>query len=105
MPNGGTLSAEAEEAGKRVRVVIGDTGVGFTSGQLEKVFEPFQSGFEEGTGLGLALVYQIIQGHQGSIQVESESGKGTRFLIDLPREPLPLVLAEAGTARPAADSF
>ena len=86
MPEGGTLTAQAEEVGKRVRVVLADTGIGFTSVQLEKVFEPFQSGFSEGTGLGLALVYQIIQGHQGSIQVDSQPGKGARFVIDLPRE-------------------
>jgi two-component system sensor histidine kinase PilS (NtrC family) len=91
MPEGGTLTAQAEDAGKRVRVVLADTGVGFTGVQLEKVFEPFQSGFNAGTGLGLALVYQILQGHQASVQVESQPGKGARFVIDLNREPLPLV--------------
>jgi two-component system sensor histidine kinase PilS (NtrC family) len=91
MPEGGTLTAQAEDSGKRVRVVLADTGVGFTSVQLEKVFEPFQSGFNEGTGLGLALVYQILQGHQASVQVDSQPGKGARFVIDLNREPLPFV--------------
>ncbi len=86
MPNGGTLTVQAEEIGKRVRVTLADTGIGFTSLQLEKVFEPFQSGFNEGTGLGLALVYQIVEGHQGTIRVESQAGKGARFLIELPRE-------------------
>jgi len=90
MPHGGTLAAQAEDAGKQVRVVLSDTGVGFTPKQLEKVFEPFQSGFEEGTGLGLALVYQIIRGHQGTIQVDSQPGKGARFVIDLPREAKPV---------------
>jgi two-component system sensor histidine kinase PilS (NtrC family) len=86
MPNGGTLTAQVEEVGERIHVVLGDTGIGFTSVQLEKVFEPFQSGFREGTGLGLALVYQIIRGHEGSIQVDSQPDKGARLLIDLPRE-------------------
>jgi two-component system sensor histidine kinase PilS (NtrC family) len=104
MPSGGTLTAQAEEAGKRVRVMLGDTGIGFTGVQIEKVFEPFQSGFSEGTGLGLALVYQIIQGHQGSIQVDSQPGKGARFLIDLPLQPLPTILAKAGTAHALSDS-
>ncbi len=91
MPNGGTLTAQAEESGKRVRVTLADTGVGFTSVQLEKVFEPFQTGFAEGTGLGLALVYQIIRGHRGTIEVDSQRGKGARFVIDLPRDsPRPL---------------
>jgi two-component system sensor histidine kinase PilS (NtrC family) len=91
MPEGGTLTAQAEEMGKRARVILADTGIGFTGVQLEKVFEPFQSGFNEGTGLGLALVYQIIRGHQGSIQVYSQPGKGARFVIDLPREALQVV--------------
>jgi signal transduction histidine kinase len=52
----------------------------------------------------LALVYQIIQGHQGSIQVDSQPGKGARFLIDLPLEALPSMPAKAGTA-PALSDF
>jgi two-component system sensor histidine kinase PilS (NtrC family) len=98
MPSGGTLSAQAEELGTRVRVVLADTGIGFTGVQIEKVFEPFQSGFNVGTGLGLALVYQIIEGHQGSVQVESQPGKGARFVIELPREIRPSMLVKAGTA-------
>jgi two-component system sensor histidine kinase PilS (NtrC family) len=103
MPEGGTLTVQAEEVGKGARVVLADTGIGFTGVQLEKVFEPFQSGFNEGTGLGLALVYQIIRGHQGSIQVYSQPGKGARFVIDLPRETPPSMLAKAGTVRAASD--
>lgn len=89
MPAGGTLSAEVDDLGARVRVVLGDTGVGLSPRQMEKLFEPFQSGFNVGTGLGLALVYQIIQGHQGSIKVESEPGKGARFIIDVPHDIVP----------------
>jgi two-component system sensor histidine kinase PilS (NtrC family) len=88
MPGGGRLTVEVEEGGeKNVRVTISDTGVGFTRQQLEKVFEPFQSGFSGGTGLGLAIVYQIIQGHHGVIRVESKSGKGARFVLELPDTP------------------
>jgi len=103
MPNGGTLTAQAEELGARVRVVLSDTGIGFTSVQLEKVFEPFQSGFNEGTGLGLALVYQVIQGHRGTIQVDSQPGKGARLVIDLPREADPSQHNPAETARVTGD--
>jgi signal transduction histidine kinase len=103
MPEGGTLTVQAEEVGKGVRVILADTGIGFTGVQLEKVFEPFQSGFNQGTGLGLALVYQIIRGHQGSIQVYSQPGRGARFVIDLPREAPPLMPVKGGTARRASD--
>lgn len=102
MPRGGTLTAQAEEVGDKVRVLLGDNGIGFTGVQLEKVFEPFQSGFSEGTGLGLALVYQIIQGHQGSIRVDSKPGEGARFVVELPREALPPPLSKVGAARPLA---
>jgi two-component system sensor histidine kinase PilS (NtrC family) len=102
MPRGGTLTAQAEEVGDKIRVILGDEGIGFTGVQLDKVFEPFQSGFSEGTGLGLALVYQIIQGHQGSIQVDSKPGKGARFVIELPRRASRRLLSKAGTAQAVA---
>jgi len=104
MPQGGKLTAQVEEAGKRVRVVLADTGIGFTGVQLEKVFEPFQSGFSEGTGLGLALVYQIIRAHEGSIQVYSQAGSGARFVIDLPREASASMANRAGTVEAMSDS-
>jgi two-component system sensor histidine kinase PilS (NtrC family) len=98
MPGGGTLSVQVEERGDKVRATLADTGIGFTNVQLEKLFEPFQSGFSEGTGLGLALVYQIIRGHQGSIYVDSKPGKGARFLIELPRQTAPPLASKADPA-------
>lgn len=86
MPRGGTLTAEIEDdRGENVRVVFGDTGVGFTPAQLEKIFEPFEPGSSHGTGLGLAIIHRIVTGHQGRIQVESRPGQGSRFWIELPR--------------------
>jgi len=103
MPDGGSLTVQIEDMDSRqVRVTLADGGVGFTKAQLDKLFEPFQPGFANGTGLGLAIVYQIIQGHQGDIQVESEPGKGARFLIRLPRTPAPFEAMEASPVEPTA---
>ena len=65
MPDGGTLTVQAEEVGKRVRVVLADTGIGFTSVQLEKVFEPFQSGFNVGDGFGIGVGLPDYPGTSG----------------------------------------
>ena len=86
MPSGGKLSAEIVDTGDaEIRIRLADTGMGLSDAQREKIFEPFQAGFTNGTGLGLAIVYQIIQAHRGSIQVGSGPGKGTQFLIGIPR--------------------
>jgi len=86
MPEGGTLTAEVEDgAAQNLRVMLMDNGVGLSEVQLEKLFEPFQAGFSNGAGLGLAIVYQIVEAHHGHIQVRSAAGKGTRFIIELPR--------------------
>jgi two-component system sensor histidine kinase PilS (NtrC family) len=86
MPDGGTLTAELDGANPElVRVSFADTGQGLAPQQLEKIFEPFVPGFSNGTGLGLAIVHQIVQGHRGRIRVDSQPGKGARFLVELPR--------------------
>jgi two-component system sensor histidine kinase PilS (NtrC family) len=86
MPEGGTLTAEVEDgATPYVRVALADSGVGLDEAQIDRLFEPFQAGFANGTGLGLAIVFQIVRGHHGRIHVKSAPGKGTRFLIELPR--------------------
>lgn len=85
MTDGGTLTAEiAESPNTGTRVILRDSGMGLTSVQLEKIFEPFNPHFTNGTGLGMAICQQIVEGHHGRIRVESEPGKGARFIIDLP---------------------
>ncbi|MBI3896324.1 MAG: PAS domain S-box protein [Acidobacteria bacterium] len=84
MPQGGTLSVQVLSRGGRLEILFRDTGVGLTSHQAEKIFEPFQSDFEGGTGLGLAIVYQIVQAHNGSIRAEPVA-QGCAFRIELPQ--------------------
>jgi len=79
----------ASDAGKKgVEITIADTGSGIPQEDLDKLFDPFFSTKEvgQGTGLGLSVSYGIVQRHGGTIRVQSEVGKGTRFFIWLPIE-------------------
>lgn len=72
-----------------VQIEMADTGCGISADNLEHIFDPFyttkhESAEREGTGLGLVIVHQIIQEHNGHIEVESQVGRGTTFLINLP---------------------
>lgn len=84
MNEGGTLTIKTQLAGSEITIEISDTGHGIEEGNLERIFDPFYSTRSEGTGLGLAITYRIIQDQGGKIKVESQVGKGTRFLISLP---------------------
>ncbi len=85
MRNGGTLRVTIEHLGDDWQVSFSDTGTGMTPQQTEKIFEPFQSNFEGGTGLGLAVVYQIVQAHEGKVWARSKPGRGTTFVLRLRR--------------------
>ena len=67
-------------------VQISDTGVGIRKEDLQKVFDPFFTTKSQGSGLGLSIVYRIIEEHRGDIQVESVEGQGTTFTLLLPAE-------------------
>jgi signal transduction histidine kinase len=88
MPEGGKLDISMKESDGRVRMVFADTGTGIETGVKDKVFDPFftTKGPSRGTGLGLSICYSIIKDHGGTIEVESEKDKGTKFIITLPVE-------------------
>jgi two-component system, NtrC family, sensor histidine kinase PilS len=108
MRAGGTLKVGIERLGDDWQVSFADTGTGMTPQQTEKIFEPFQSNFEGGTGLGLAVVYQIVQAHEGKVWARSKPGQGTTFVMRLRRldaeRPVPSASAKslAAPALPAA---
>ena len=75
-----------------VHIEVADNGCGISPGDLEHIFDPFyttkhKSEEHEGTGLGLVIVHQIIEQHCGHVEVESQEGRGTTFVISLPLNP------------------
>jgi signal transduction histidine kinase len=89
MPGGGKLTIQTKSDKKYVSLSITDTGTGMPEKIKKQVFLPFftTKDIGEGTGLGLAVVYGIVSSHAGSIDFESESGKGTKFEVKLPVSP------------------
>jgi two-component system NtrC family sensor kinase len=91
MEDGGELGVAVTPASDTITLVISDTGVGIPEDAIGHIFEPFFStkDKESGVGLGLAVVYGIVRGHSGTIDVTSEPAKGTTFTVRLPRSPKP----------------
>jgi signal transduction histidine kinase len=86
MPNGGTLRLSCGRAsGNRVDVRVQDTGVGIPAEHLSKIFDLYFTTKDHGTGIGLSMVYRIVQLHDGEIEVESTKNRGTTFRVLLPR--------------------
>jgi two-component system cell cycle sensor histidine kinase/response regulator CckA len=85
MPDGGRLDLAVRETDEHVELVAADTGVGMDRETLDQVFEPFFTTREEGVGLGLASVYGIVRQSGGDVVVESQPGRGSTFVVRLPR--------------------
>lgn len=90
-PRQGEVTLAAENAGDEIRISITDSGIGVPKEALPRLFDRFYQvdpsragGERHGAGLGLAIVQEIIQAHNGKISVRSELGHGTTFLIHLP---------------------
>jgi len=95
MPNGGTITLKAENlvvpantstlpGGNYVKITIADNGIGIPPEHLSKVFDPYFTTKQKGSGLGLATVYSIIKRHDGQISLDSSLGQGSTFDIFLP---------------------
>jgi PAS domain S-box-containing protein len=84
MPHGGLLTIATQVSDNEIRISVCDTGVGISEENLNKIFEPYFTTRDNGTGLGLTLVFKIIREHQGEILVDSREGEGTDFEICLP---------------------
>lgn len=84
MPEGGELKIFTDIENERVKIIFSDTGGGIPEENLSKLKEPFFSTKRKGIGLGLPIVYEIVERHRGNIDVMSETNKGTTFTINLP---------------------
>jgi signal transduction histidine kinase len=84
MPGGGILTVATGKKNDCVRLTIADTGVGIPQENLDKIFEPYFTTNESGSGLGLTNVFKIIKEHRADIWVDSEPGKGAAFIISFP---------------------
>ena len=86
MSTGGELVIKTGEAGGGVWVSLTDTGGGIPQEQIKRIFEPYYTTKEKGSGLGLMIVQRIVRDHDGRLELVSHGGKGTTFRIWLPQE-------------------
>jgi signal transduction histidine kinase len=86
MPGGGRLTIRTRRDGEAVEAEVADTGGGIPPEVLTRIFEPFYSTKERGTGLGLAFVLQVLKDHGGTIRCDGAAGQGTSFTVRLPAD-------------------
>jgi two-component system sensor histidine kinase PilS (NtrC family) len=86
MPDGGTVTIRVRASVPgQLEITFADEGRGMTDSEVENYFQPFQGSFGEGTGLGAAIVYRLVEEHGGRIRLHSAPGRGTRVNIVIPR--------------------
>jgi signal transduction histidine kinase len=85
MPEGGTLTLRTHQNRGFSYIEVSDAGTGLLPEECERLFTPYYTSKPHGTGLGLTIVQSVISDHGGRISVRSELGKGTTFVIELPR--------------------
>jgi len=87
MPAGGTLTISSTHDEDNIQITVADTGLGIPAEHVARIFDPFFSLKEEGTGLGLPISMRMMKNHGGDIHVKSEPGRGTEMIICLPIKP------------------
>jgi signal transduction histidine kinase len=86
MPDGGSLRIACHYGARgRIEVDVEDTGVGIPPENLQKIFDLYFTTKEKGSGIGLSMVYRIVQLHGGEVEVQSTPGRGTRFRLVFPQ--------------------
>ena len=99
MPDGGTITIRAAEENGNVTMKVADTGIGMSEEVRLRCFEPFfTTKGKLGTGLGLAMVYGIVERHGGTLDVRSIEGRGTTFIVSLPKHTATEQVAQSDTA-------
>jgi signal transduction histidine kinase len=96
MPEGGTITMTTHAGKEEVTIEIRDTGTGMTPEESARLFTPYYTTKQHGTGLGLAIAQSVVSDHNGTIAVESAAGRGSSFVVRLPRrQPEPVSQAES----------
>jgi two-component system, NtrC family, nitrogen regulation sensor histidine kinase NtrY len=102
MPNGGALTLRSRTDMDKLRIEVADTGSGLTREECQRIFTPYYTSKQHGTGLGLAIVQSVVSDHGGRISVQSEPGKGSTFVIELPRHQAHKTLAHPNSTEGVA---
>jgi len=103
MPTGGELTLRTRQDDGKAVIAVCDTGSGLTREECERIFTPYYTSKQHGTGLGLAIVQSVVSDHGGRISVQSEPGKGTSFVIELPKNMDAIPAAPSSTKQAAGN--